>query len=419
MLRPDRRLEAPELSAPLILILGPDRQASSGIGMHLERLFDSDLARLFRLKHFQVGHHRPTESWLARVGRHLSSPFRLAVTLAAEKTAIVHLNTSLNWQSYWRDLPYLLVARLSGARVIYQIHGGDLAQQFATQKRLPAALLRAALRWPDAIVVLARNEREVYRNFVPGQSIRLIPNAIDYRPYAKLPGKRPTTSSRLQLLYIGRLARDEGIFDALQGLKLARNQGIAAHLTVAGDGPDEKAVFKRVEDLALTAAVSFVGPVSGDARLKCFVAADLLLLPSYAEGLPYALLEAMAAGVPAIATRVGAIPDVLLDGVHGLFVAPGDARAIGQAISRLATNRHLLQQMSSASRKRIAQNYSVQRLVREFAQLYAELGTAGKTPNPIQSPLLKPTSFLPRRVALALNFLSSRLRRNNINNVID
>lgn len=368
----ERNIDATQPSSgPLILLLGPERTAVSGVSTHLNLLFDSELASEFRLKHFQVGSEGRSENALSRFRRLLSGPFQLASALFAEKPAIIHLNTSLNRRAFWRDVFFLLVARLRGVRVLYQIHGGELPAPFAANNHLPAAVLRLLLRLPDTIVVLARSEREAYQKFVPGQHIRLIPNAIDCHPYLNFPAKQANKSSPLQLLYMGRLARDKGIFDVLQGLKLARSSGAAAYLTVAGSGPDEAALRKRVEDLALTAAVSFVGTVHGDAKLKCFEAADVLLLPSYGEGMPYALLEAMAAGLPAITTRVGAIPDVVLDGVHGQFVAPGDVHAIGRAITRLASNRYYLAQMSAACRKRIAENYAMPCMTREFRQLYS------------------------------------------------
>ena len=94
------------------------------------------------------------------------------------------------------------------------------------------------------------------------------------------------------------------------------------------------------------------------------------MLASYSEGLPYALLEAMAAGVVPIVTPVGAIPDVVGDGEHGLLVAPADAVAVAAALERLSVNRKDLERMSAACRARIAAAYSIDRVARDFTQLY-------------------------------------------------
>jgi glycosyltransferase involved in cell wall biosynthesis len=100
--------------------------------------------------------------------------------------------------------------------------------------------------------------------------------------------------------------------------------------------------------------------------------ADVLLFPTYAEGLPYALLECMAAGIPAITTPVGAIPDVLISGLHGIFVPPRTVHPIAQAIGELARNRTLLAQMSAACRVRVATRYSLQRFAGDFSRIYLD-----------------------------------------------
>lgn len=371
-------MPAPEAASPLplVLILGPHRAAISGVSTHLNLLFESPLADHFRLKHFQVGSEGRQESPATRLARLLSSPFRLAATLLAERVNIVHLNTSLNRRAYWRDLTYMLVARLIGVRVVYQVHGGDLPRQFSTRRRFLAPLLRASLRLPEVILVLARCELEAYRHFVPGATIRLLPNGIDPVPYAGRQRSSSTPRVGLRLLYIGRLARDKGLFEALHGLRLARLQHAVAHLTIAGGGPDEAALRQTVKDLNLEQDVSFVGPVFDEAKIKLICSADVLLLPSYGEGLPYALLECMAAGLPAITTPVGAIPDVVIDRQHGLLVPPQDIHAIARAIVRLANDPGLVAQMGAASRQRVASAYSVRGLIRNFVELYSELSAS-------------------------------------------
>ena len=394
---------AEQAEQPVVLVLGPHRAAISGVSTHINLLFDSALADSFRLRHFQVGSEGRTEGLAARLARLLTSPFALAATLIAEQVDVMHINTSLNRRAYWRDLSYMVVARLLGVCVLYQVHGGNL-RQFSARSRFLAPLLHASLRLPAVIIVLARCELASYRRLVPGQAVRLLPNGIDLLPYSGIrppptikPASNNPSSVRaepfdlaqgerefdclvnngrtiLQLLYIGRLSRDKGLYEALHGLQLARAQGVSAHLTIAGGGPDEAALRQEAGALQLDGDVSFVGAVFGDAKLKLLASSDALLLPSYSEGLPYALLECMAAGVPAITTPVGAIPDVVTDGLHGLFVPPRNAPAIAQAIGRLAADPDGLSKMSMACRKRVASGYSVQRLVQEFAGLYSEFG---------------------------------------------
>ena len=361
------------MQRPLVLLLGPHRDAPSGVSTHLNLLFASRLAGKFSLVHFQVGSEGRSENSAGRLARLLISPMLLAAAVLARRAAIVHLNTALNARAYWRDLAYLLVAKICGARVLYQVHGGALPQQFFGSHRIPSAFLRGTLRLPDAIVVLARTELEAYQEFVPGQRVLLLPNGIDSAPYARLPRERSDAALPLRLLYIGRLAPDKGLFEALRGLRRARAQGTKALLVIAGSGPEDANLKRLADELGLAADVSFAGPVFGADKLKLLAAADAFLLASYAEGMPYALLEGMAAGIPAIVTRVGAIPEVVLDGVHGLFVPARDSRAIAHAIATLAADRELLASMSAACRRQVAGGYTIDRLAEDLRGLYEDL----------------------------------------------
>jgi glycosyltransferase involved in cell wall biosynthesis len=359
---------------PVVLLLGPDLSAVSGVSTHLNLLFASSLAQQFSLRHFKVGREGREENFVARMLRFLASPFMLAKEIVTARVDIVHLNTSIDPRAYWRDVVYMLVARLCATRVVYQIHGGDLPEAFCGNHRLLRTILRASLSLSDAIVVLARCELEAYRAFIPGADIRVFPNAIDYAPYATLDRRRHDRQAPLRLVYIGRLARDKGLFDALEGVRRVCLQGGKVRFLIAGSGPDEADLRQCVKKMALSSEVSFARPVFGDAKIALLAEADVLLFPTFhREGLPYALLECMAAGIPAITTRVGAIPDVMADGVHGLFVLPGDVDGIARAIVRLAGNPSQLAQMGVACRERIKSHYTIQRLSDHFSRLYSEI----------------------------------------------
>lgn len=358
---------------PVAIVLAPSRLAISGVTTHLNLLLGSALAQDFALIHFQVGSEGRDETAVARLWRLLWSPLLLALRILLAKADVVHINTSLNRRAWWRDLAYLLAAKACGARVVYQVHGGDLPRRFAAVARVPAALLRLALGLPDAVVVLARSELTAYRDFIPHQNVSVFPNGIDVggeRPRMRL-ARLP--SAPLQILYVGRLAPGKGLAETVEGLALARRQHVPALLTVAGSGSDEAALRQLADRLGVADAVRFVGPVFDGEKQRLFAVADVLALPSHAEGMPYMLLEGMAAGLPAIVTPVGGIPDVVEDGVHGVVVPVGDGAAIGRAIVRLAHDRRGLAAMSIASRRRIQRHHSIERLAGDLACLYRSL----------------------------------------------
>ena len=357
-----------------VLLLGPERRAISGVSTHLNLLFGSELARRFDLRHFQIGREGRKEGRLGTLARMLASPFQLAAAFARSGAEILHVNTSLSPKSYWRDLMYVAVAKLFGARVVYQVHGGSAADLWK-----PA--LRATLRWPDVVVALSKSELHEIRKLAPEQNVVLVPNAIDCAPFVHLRRPPAQAGAPLRLVHIGRLIRAKGVFEALEGLALAREQGVAAQMVIAGDGPALADLRAAVDRLGLTAQVTFAGPTFGEAKAKLLGEADVLVFPTYhREGLPYALLEAMAAGVVPITTRVAAIPDVVTEGVHGLFVPPRDPGAIAQALITLDADRDSLARMGAASRERVLAGYSIERLADDFAALYNSLRGASVAP---------------------------------------
>jgi glycosyltransferase involved in cell wall biosynthesis len=359
------------MARPVALVLGPSLEAISGVTTHVNSLLGSQLGRTYRLIHFQVGSEGRDESRFGKLGRFVISPFGLAAAILRHDASIVHVNSSLDAKAWWRDLAYLIVAKLCGARVVLQKHGGDLGRFTASPGF--AFLVRHTLKLADSLVVLSQDDLKAYQAFVPGQHVAAVPNAIDPAPYPKH-GRAPADATApLKLLYIGRLAAGKGLSESLEALALLRAEGISPRLIIAGSGSEETHLRSRVRELGLGAQVSFAGPARGEDKMSLLCNADVLLLPSYSEGLPYALLEGMAAGAVPIVTQVGAIPDVVSNGVHGLFVPVKDSPSIARAIGLLHADRTRLARMSQACRGRIASTYSLERLAGDFTAIYSGL----------------------------------------------
>lgn len=361
------------MNRPVVLITGPSRAAISGVSTHVNQLLGTALADEYEMVHFQAGSEGRSETAVGRWLRLAMSPFTLFATIVFRHASIVHINTSLVPKAFWRDLVYLLVAKLLRARVLWQVHGGALPQHFFKEGGTGSRFLRWALGVADAVVVLAQVELEAYQRFLPGQYVIAMPNAIDTRPYARVPTVRTSEEHPLRLVYVGRIAREKGLYETLQAIKVAAGHGIDVRLAVAGQGPEQDRLRRYALALGIASQIEWVGGVFGEDKVKLFARSDVFVLPSYSEGLPYALLEAMAAGMPVIATPVGAIPDVMTHGTHGFMVPVRDARALGDAIIAMASHRDQLTWMSRASRRRVRAAYAIERLAAEFAQRYAEL----------------------------------------------
>jgi len=359
-----------------VIILGPSLAAISGVSAHVRTLLQSKLAEDFRLQHFSIGSEGRTEHRLARFVRLAMDPWRLALAIRRHRASIVHINTSLNKRAFLRDIGFMLMSRICGARTLVQIHGGELPNAFTRNNQLLAALLRRLLSLADAIVVLAQVELSAYRSFARGLRVILIPNAVDFSEFSIAHRHEHGDQEPIELIYLGRLAAGKGLDELLSGVSRTLARGCCVRLTIAGSGNDEPRLRAIVRREGLSAAVSFTGPVCGAAKRKLLARSEIFVLPSYSEGLPYSLLEAMAAGTAVIATPVGAIGDVVVDGIHGKFVPVRDAKALADAIEELAADRSALRRMRKNCQKRIASAFTVEQLAQRFAATYAALGAA-------------------------------------------
>ena len=358
---------------PSILLCGPSRAAVSGVSTHLNQIVHSSLSSSFSIFHFQVGSEGRSEAGWQKILRLVGSPLSLIANIVRHKIQIVHLNTSMDAKAYWRDLTYLLTSKLLFRKVIFQVHGGALPSQFLGENRAARSFLRWTLSVPDVIVLLAEAELEAYERFRGGRRILVIPNAVDLNEYRGIASK-DFEQDVLNFGYIGRLSEDKGLAEIIRALGMLRRSGFDNFCCrIAGSGPFEEELRKAVSSESLDEYVKILGPVFGKDKVKFWQGTDLLLFPSYREGLPYTILEALASGTPIISTRVGAIPEVVEDGTQGLFVNMRDSNDLATAIKSLLSDRQRLRSMSRASIERARENYGVERLVRQFELVYQEL----------------------------------------------
>lgn len=357
---------------PRILLLGPERGAVSGVSTHLNQLFGSDLAEDFDLQQFIVGSEGRRETGLQKLMRLLVSPFTLAARIVRLRPDIVHINGPLDHKAFPRDAVYLAVARMLRRKVVFQVHGGELPPDLYESAFLRDRFVRRVLKSATIVVLLAQSELRAYSEFVPEVPLRVIPNGVVVDPRAAI--RENATTAPLKLAYVGRLVPTKGVAECIAAARMLRDSGRDFKLTIVGAGPQEEALRAEAGTLIAENRVEFAGALFGEAKFQLWQDTDLFVFPTnHHEGLPYSLLESMASGAVPITTRVGAQPDVIEDGVSGLFIPPGDPKALFDAIVALDDDRQRLLTMSQQCVVRIRGAYSVERLSAQFGDLYSSL----------------------------------------------
>ena len=255
---------------------------------------------------------------------------------------IVHIHTA-SYKSFWRKAIFVYLARLINKKVILHIHGAEFKKFAAIHHKL----IRKVLLKCDKIVVLSKSWKEWFEKEFDINDVVIVNNIIE-TPKTSLGSKR--ANEKLIVLFLGAIGKRKGIYDLLEALfKYKELFGNNIQLIIGGNGEAEK-VISYIRDKHLEDIVEYRGWVSGDDKVRLLNSADIFILPSYNEGLPISILEAMGYGIPVITTPVGGIPEVITDGENGLMVSPGDVDGLFNAVSKFAMDMSLRKKMGENSR---------------------------------------------------------------------
>lgn len=240
------------------------------------------------------------------------------------------------------------------------------------------------VRWSRSLIIQSADYFIAISNYLKGflieqgvsaRDIFLIPNGVDSPRVANsssesLREKLGLGNARV-IMTVSRLVEKNGVEDLLEGfLSLRKNYNGPLKLVIIGWGDLESQLKDRTRALGLSADVVFVGNVDPGRVYEYLSIASIFIRPSYSEGLGTAFLEAMAAGVPIIGTRVGGIPDFLKDGETGIFCEVGDAENIGATMLRLLTDDPLRQKISQQGKELVLSRYTWEIIAQEFRVFY-------------------------------------------------
>jgi glycosyltransferase involved in cell wall biosynthesis len=300
----------------------------------------------------------------------LGALIRFVRLLIMGRVALVHVHGA-SGASFWRKLIFILLAFAAHRPVIYHLHGGGFVDFFRTQcGRVGQACVRLVLSRSARVVLLSPQWETAIRAIAPEAALVIIPNPVEVSEahHAQAHDQRPH-----DVVFVGRLERDKGIFDLVDAFSLLIQEFPSARLRCAGDG-DAAEVLRRAKSRGVASAVNCMGWLHGDTKWRLLGSGAVYALPSYFEGLPMALLEAMAVRLPVVATTAGGIPSAITDGVEGFLVPPGDVPALSQALRRLLGDDKLRRTMGDAAYCRVVREFSISVVLPKLESLYRELG---------------------------------------------
>ncbi len=298
---------------------------------------------------------------------------RFARALKGGKYKIVHLNPSLGSKALIRDGLLLLIAKLFRKTVIVFTHGWDHQCEQLIEKRF-RTLFGAVYGSADAFIVLGNEFRDRLR--VAGYKKTVFVHAAPVDDQLLVEAKRMTRRAhagidrgRFNILFLARVETSKGIYDALNAYALLKAEHPFVSLTVAGDGGELEAAKRYAGSLNLV-DVFFVGHVAGSAKFASFRSADAYLFPSYTEGLPISVLEAMTYGLPVVTCAVGGLRDFFENGKMGFSTESHDPLVLSSLLGRLMEEPALCRRMGAFNRRYAAKHFSAARIAAELQSVY-------------------------------------------------
>lgn len=229
------------------------------------------------------------------------------------------------------------------------------------------------VRSADAVVCISDFCRSQLMSLVDADAwskLHVVHCGID--PAVFEPTARPP-AAQLTILSVGRLVPEKGPDLMVDAVAQLRERNVDVRLTLVGDGPRRRALEHRIRALGLTDVVHLAGAVASDEMVDWYRRSDVFCLPSFAEGVPVVLMEAMSSGLPVVTTRIAGIPELVEDGESGIVVAPGRADLIADALERLAKDPQLRQDLAEGGRRSVQEGFDIADSARQLQRVFSGL----------------------------------------------
>lgn len=302
------------------------------------------------------GRHADEESRLASLCGRVADTFHIRRLLGHGDFEVLFVNTAHDRRALGRDVPLLLATRGLARRRIVQFHG-SLSNELSMPRRFA---MKAASRWlvrtADAVLVLSSEEAREWRAFEPRGRFHVVANTYVHKRALERPRTRSVDLAGGQpplILFVGRLIAAKGVFDLVEAVSRVQREGISCRVAFAGDGEERTRLAELIRSKGVQGTAALLGHLDGPELALAYLDADVFALPSYSEGFPTVLTEAMDAGLPIVTTGIRGAVDHLVEGRNALFVPPGRVDLLADALQRVLVDGDLRREMSAANRDKV------------------------------------------------------------------
>jgi glycosyltransferase involved in cell wall biosynthesis len=367
---------------PTVLVVGSRPLPYNGMTVVTDTILTSELCRHFDVVHVDTSDHRPV-STIARLDvRNILLALRASAslihTLLSRDIDVVYVPIAKNRLGFLRDALLLIPSRLFKRPTIVHFHAEGFAEFVRSQPRWMQLLIALCLKGDrNHAVVLGNRLSHQFDGLILQERVHVVPNSVaDYGvSHTSAPRTRPT------VLYLSTLWSAKGIFEVLASASRIKTLFPGVQYIFAGDWYSQHearaaALFIARHELADT--VSMRGPVGPAVKGRLLAEATVMAFPSHSEGHPLVILEALSAGLPVVASTVGAIPEIIRDGKEGFLVPPRDADLLARRLAQVLGDADLRNRLGAAARRRYEEKFTEQHFVQGLGAVWASAAGADR-----------------------------------------
>jgi glycosyltransferase involved in cell wall biosynthesis len=306
---------------------------------------------------------------IAATPLYLFQYLKFTIKLLIFRPEIINLNPSLRHDAVIRDGIYLLISRLLKKKVIVFWHGWKHDFEETLEEKY-LKYFKKVYGKSSAFVILSSEVQTKLRQWGFTQPIYSTTTKVDdfLLKDFDISAKIPTHN----ILFLGRLERTKGIFETLETFQKLQKSFPLAKLTIAGNGPDERTLQEKALREQIP-NVQFLGFIKNEQKIKAFLDADIFILPSYTEGMPTAVLEAMAFGLPVLTTPVGGIPDFFIEGQMGFLAGHEEVCKFADKIKYLYSDKYAWKKISLFNHNYAVKNFLASSIAERMLDFYEKV----------------------------------------------
>lgn len=306
---------------------------------------------------------------LTKLSKALIGYIKFIKILIVYRPELIHIHSSFG-ASFYRKIPFICIAHYKKIPIINHIHGADFEKFYMKASNIKIRIIKNIYNKCSILIALSEEWKEMLQNIVPKEKIKVVQNysvinkkAISYRKEKKL---------NKQVIFLGEVGRRKGCYDIPDVVRKVSSKIPDIKFIICGSGDIDK-IKMKAKKLGVDKNISFMGWIKGKEKEALLMESDVFFLPSYNEGMPMAILDAMGYALPIVSTNVGGISKIVKNEVNGYIHKPGDIEKFAESIIDLLCDENKCKKYGIESYNIVKIDYSLESHINKIKEIYYQI----------------------------------------------